>query len=180
MPNIPEVKFYSPVTVPSLTEAGYDVINLAELEAKNYLTQNQTIAISGDATGSGTTSIALTLANTGVTPGTYNTVTVDSKGLVTHGSITSVGMPVYTVTQNYVADVAGGIIFANGSVTITIPVAGLVSPGTSFTIKRISDAGPVTVVVSSNGTIDGYSSVLIDIKYVTISIISDGNNWWLV
>ena len=49
------------------------------------LTGNQTITLSGDASGSGTTSIAVTLANTGVTAGTYSAVTVNTKGLVTAG-----------------------------------------------------------------------------------------------
>ena len=62
-----------------------------------YLTGNQSITVSGDASGSGTTSISLTLANTAVTAGTYGfantstgtgnrkvgTVIVDSKGRVT-------------------------------------------------------------------------------------------------
>jgi len=51
-----------------------------------YLTGNQTISITGDATGSGATSIALTLAASGVTAGTYNNVTVNAKGLVTGAS----------------------------------------------------------------------------------------------
>ena len=50
------------------------------------LTGNQTITLSGDATGSGTTSIAVTLANSGVTAGTYSAVTVNTKGLVTAGA----------------------------------------------------------------------------------------------
>lgn len=49
------------------------------------LTGNQTITLTGDVTGSGTTSITATLANTGVAAGTYSAVTVNSKGLVTNG-----------------------------------------------------------------------------------------------
>lgn len=48
-------------------------------------TANQTITLSGDASGSGTTSISVTLANSGVTAGTYSAVQVNSKGLVTNG-----------------------------------------------------------------------------------------------
>ena len=55
-----------------------------------YLTANQNITVSGDATGSGTTAIALTLASSGVTAGTYNNAatahtpfTLDAKGRVT-------------------------------------------------------------------------------------------------
>lgn len=64
--------------------------NTWSLDTNAYLTGNQTITITGDATGSGATSIALTLANSGVTAGTYNNVatqvrpfTVDSKGRIT-------------------------------------------------------------------------------------------------
>jgi hypothetical protein len=59
--------------------------NTWTLETATYLTANQNIAVTGDATGSGTTAIALTLANSGVTAGTYEKVTVDAKGRVTSG-----------------------------------------------------------------------------------------------
>lgn len=52
-----------------------------------YLTANQTITISGDATGSGGTSITLELSNVG-TAGTYATVTTDAKGRVIAGAAT--------------------------------------------------------------------------------------------
>lgn len=49
---------------------------------------NHAITLSGDVTGTGLTgtSIALTLANSGVTAGTYKSVTVNAKGLVTAGT----------------------------------------------------------------------------------------------
>lgn len=51
-----------------------------------YLTANQSITLSGDVSGTGTTSITTTLSNTGVTAGTYQKVTVDAKGRVTAGA----------------------------------------------------------------------------------------------
>lgn len=64
--------------------------NTWSLDTNTYLTGNQSISVTGDATGTGTTSIALTLANSGVTAGTYNSsatavtpITVDAKGRVT-------------------------------------------------------------------------------------------------
>lgn len=47
---------------------------------------NDPITLSGDVTGSGTTAITTTLANSGVTAGTYKSVTVDAKGRVTNGT----------------------------------------------------------------------------------------------
>lgn len=70
-----------------LTESyvlGQNFIHATALSA--YLTANQEITVSGDATGSGTTTINLTLAASGVTPGTYSKVDVDSKGRVIAGS----------------------------------------------------------------------------------------------
>jgi hypothetical protein len=60
------------------------------IDTNTYLTGNQNITVSGDATGSGATSIGLTLSNSGVTAGTYNNsataispFAVDSKGRIT-------------------------------------------------------------------------------------------------
>ena len=52
----------------------------------SYLTGNQSVTVSGDATGSGATAISLTLASVNGSIGTWNNVTVNSKGLVTNGS----------------------------------------------------------------------------------------------
>lgn len=51
-----------------------------------YLSSNQTISMTGDVTGSGTTNIATTLKNSGVTAGAYKNVVVSAKGIVTSGS----------------------------------------------------------------------------------------------
>lgn len=55
------------------------------LDTSTYITANQTITVSGDVTGSGSTSISTTLASVG-TPGTYTSVTTDAKGRVTAGT----------------------------------------------------------------------------------------------
>lgn len=83
------------VTLPALLTLGAAPITAdnsgkvpttAWIRAQNFLTGNQTVTISGDASGSGATSIALTLANTGITAGTYKITTVDAKGRVTAGT----------------------------------------------------------------------------------------------
>lgn len=59
--------------------------NTWSLDTNTYITGNQTITLSGDVSGSGTTAITVTLASVG-TAGTYTKVTTDSKGRVTSGT----------------------------------------------------------------------------------------------
>jgi hypothetical protein len=56
------------------------------IDSNTYLTGNQSITVSGDASGSGATAIALTLATVNSNIGTFNNVTVNAKGLVTAAS----------------------------------------------------------------------------------------------
>lgn len=66
-----------------------NITRVDEAGTADKLKTARTIALSGDATGSTTfdgsanKEISVTLSNTGVTAGTYNTVTVDAKGRVT-------------------------------------------------------------------------------------------------
>jgi hypothetical protein len=76
-------------TTPATSDNSTNIATTAFVKAQNYLTGNQNISVTGDATGSGTTSIALTLANSGVTAGTYTKLTVDAKGRVTSGTTMS-------------------------------------------------------------------------------------------
>ena len=84
----------------------------------NYITANQTITVSGDATGSGTTSIALTLAAVG-TAGTYTKVTTDSKGRVTSGTTLSQGdLPSGTLNISNIVTRETPSPLPNGSTTV--------------------------------------------------------------
>lgn len=72
------------------------------LDTSTFLTTNQTISLSGDATGSGSTAITVTLANVG-TAGTYTKVTTDAKGRVTAGTTLSAS-DIPTLTASKISD----------------------------------------------------------------------------
>lgn len=84
------------------TDSSTKIATTAFVKSLNYLTSNQTITFSGDASGSGTTSVSLTLANAG-TPGTYTKVTTDAKGRVTSGTTLS-ATDIPTLTANKISD----------------------------------------------------------------------------
>lgn len=78
------------VPTAAIGDSSTTAASTAFVKAQNYLVGNQTITYTGDATGQGTTAVTLTLANSGVTAGTYNDsatavrpFTVDAKGRIT-------------------------------------------------------------------------------------------------
>jgi hypothetical protein len=75
----------------------------AFVKNQNYLTGNQTITLSGDATGSGTTAITVTLKSDVATAGTFTKVTINSKGLVTSGT-TLAASDIPTLTAAKISD----------------------------------------------------------------------------
>lgn len=114
-----------------------------------YLTGNQNITISGDASGSGTTSIGLTFAtvNGNVGSFSYPTLTVNAKGLVT--AISS-NTPVTSVASGT------GISVSGGTGAVTISNTGVTSlAGTASQVSVSAATGAVTVSLPSSVTISG-------------------------
>jgi hypothetical protein len=94
--------------------------------AGNYLTANQAITLSGDATGTGATAIPVSLATVNANLGTFQGLTVNAKGLVTAA-----------VNQNYLTNAAAGSTY--------LPLVGGTISGTApgmLTIQR--NAAPLT------------------------------------
>lgn len=146
---------------------------------------NQTITLSGDATGSGTTSIAVTLANSGVTAGTYGSstavpvITVDAKGRVTGVTTASIsGSLTFTgdVTGSGTTGSTTTLTLANSGVAagtynnVTVNAKGLVTSGsnvsylTSYTetdtLASVTGRGAATSTVVTFSGGDGNNSSL--------------------
>lgn len=140
-------------------------------------TTARTLSFTGDATGSmsvdgsADASASLTLANSGVTAGTYTKVTVDGKGRVTTGaSLASGDLPTYTgsLTSSQVTTALG-----------YTPSQGFQSTGqqvvaSSTALTSSGNSGSNILVVTSGITVTLPTSAISG-KTITISNISGGN-----
>ena len=95
-------------STPSSGDDSTSVATTAYVQGEGFLTGNETITISGDASGSGTTSISLTLANSGVSAGTTSGVTVNAKGLIT-GITALVAGDIPSLTHTKISDFDTGV-----------------------------------------------------------------------
>jgi hypothetical protein len=128
--------------------------NTWSLDTNTYLTGNQTITVSGDVTGSGTTAVTTTLATSGVTAGSYGSstaipaITVDAKGRITLASTSAVIAPAGTLTgSTLAATVTASSLTSVGTLvnlTVTNPIAGSVT-GTAANVTG-------TIAIANGGT----------------------------
>lgn len=153
------------------------------------LVTGRTISLTGDVTytsgsfdGTANVTGTATLANSGVTAGSYTlaNVTVDSKGRVTSASSGSIPVVNYIrKTANYTA-VNGDLLIADttaGTFTITLPA----TPSTGNYI-RVADGNnweTTNLTIARNGsTIEGSAADLtLDVAGITVDIIYDGTTW---
>lgn len=141
-----------------------DTADTYTVDTSTYLTANQNIVVSGDATGSGTTAITLTLAASGVSADTYNVVSVNSKGLVTAGSNVSY-LTSYTETDTLQSVVARGASSNAATITLSAGTASLgTGTGTLVVTGGVGIGGAVNiggaVVIGGNLTVNGTTTTV--------------------
>ena len=114
--------------------------------------------------------------------GSTGDVLTVSGGLPSWGA-NSVVMATATKTTNYTVTTSDTVILADataGNVTITLPSASSAS-GYRFFVKRIDgSANSVSIARAGSDTIDGSISLNITVQYVSITLISNGSNWFIV
>ena len=117
---------------------------------QSYLTANQTITVSGDISGSGTTAITATLATVNSNIGSFGgassvpSFTVNAKGLVTAASATAVVAPAGTLS---------GTTLNSTVVTSSLTSVGTIATGTWHgTIVAVAYGGTGVSLASTGGT----------------------------
>jgi len=140
----------------------------------SYLTSNQSISITGDATGTGSTGIVLTLANVLATPGTYTKVTANAKGFITAGtSLASADLPTYTGTITS-GQVTTGLGFT--PYNATNPSGYITSSGSITGYSGGVSSSDTRSVVTTPQTIN--AGVVFDFKTNTTDGLSDGGSYF--
>lgn len=122
----------------------------------------RTLSFTGDVTGSASVNgsanvaTAMTLANSGVTAGTYKSVTVDAKGRVTAGTAVVTGLVTATAASG-----TANTATTNTNTFLNIVETVGATPSTVGTSTQITGAGTVTVTSDTAGklTITGAQNI---------------------
>jgi hypothetical protein len=101
---------------PATADNDTSIATTAFVKAQSYLTGNQTITLSGDISGSGTTAITATLATVNSNVGTFQGITVNGKGLVTaavNQNYAPLANPTFTGSVTVSANPSSGYFFGD-------------------------------------------------------------------
>ncbi len=150
----------------------------------------------GKVTLSNTSATSLTVGG-GITAGTGAVALVDATGKIpdlsttyfaaisasnfTTGTVPLARLPgLVTVTATQVGTYTAAIgefVVANGTFTVNLP-ASASNSGKSIDVKNIG-TGAITVDGNASETIDGATTFVLVTQYQSVTLISDGTNWYI-
>jgi hypothetical protein len=118
-----------------------------------------------------------------ITHNSANQFTVVFTGSTSGNIVATIGGVSTAVTSksgDYSILVTDNLILTTAALTLTLPaVTGI--QGKIYQIKNMAANGvPVTVITTGGKTIDGQSSVTIIAQYTTLSVFTDGSNWFII
>lgn len=150
--NVQKTNYY---TKTQLQTSGQSAVHWNNItNSPSFITGNQNINVTGDVSGSGSTSIALTLANVNANVGTFNNVTVNSKGLVTAASTVSY-LTSYTETDPTVPYYVKAITVSQiNKWDSDLPAYGYIN---NLTVGAFTGTPDYIVGISSPNTIQRYT-----------------------
>jgi hypothetical protein len=122
--------------------------------------------------------IPLTITHTSVNAFTV-TFAVSTSGNII-ATLGGVATTVVTKTGNYTLTASDNLVLCNAALTITLPeTTGL--QGKIYHIKHITTNGiEVLVNTTDSKTIDGESTKIIIAKWTTLTVFTDGSNWFII
>jgi hypothetical protein len=151
--------------------------NAAVANLSGVNTGNQTITLTGDVTGTGTSSFVATLKNTG-TAGTYSSVTTDAQGRVTSGSNTTAlsqgKVDSYTLVTS---STTAGQILASLSATTFRTVKALIQvvSGTSYHATEL-----LVIHDDTTASIMETGFIFTDVSLASFDVVITGGNIQIV
>ena len=115
------------------------------------------VTLAGDATGTGTSTVNVTLSNTGVVAGTYAAVTVDSKGRVTSAQSLTLSGEVTGISVNgsLVTTLSNTGVAAGSYTKVTVDAKGRVTSAGALSGSDVSNALGYTPLSTAGGTVTG-------------------------
>ena len=169
---------------PLTADSSTTIATTAFVKAQSYLTGNQTVTLSGDVSGSGTTAITATLANV-VTAGTNTKITYNAKGLVTGGAaLASTDIP----NLDFAKITTGTVPVTQGGTGATTAAAartnlgavgkatGLIGDGTTTAINfahnlalAVPQACFISVCIAATGEVIMPDITIVDANNVTLT-----------
>jgi len=166
----------------TLNAATGSVVTLSkQLTANSGITTTSGNLVLDAATGSVITLNKQLTANSGITTtsGDLTIAAVSGSNVVINSTFKTTGSLVYnvrTVSTTGSLTSTDFVVIATASITLTLPSQ---TSGRFLEIKRNTIAGFVTITPAT-GMIDGGSNYVLTANYQSVSLVSDGTNWWVL